>query len=380
MAERVPAEVFPPGEYLRDELDARGWTQAEFAEIIGRPARLVNEIIAGKRGITPATAKEIGAALGTSAMFWLNLEAAYQLHRTEPAPPRIAREARIRSKYPVREMVKRGWVEPSESAEVLEARVLEFFGVRDAEETPRFACAAKKTDYDGEIPMPQLAWLNRVRQIAETMVVGSFSGKKLRSALPQLRALLSGEDEVRHVPRILADCGVRFVIAEALPGSKIDGVCFWLNAKAPVIGMSLRFDRIDNFWFVLRHEIEHVLQGEGKDVPIVDSDLMSGSAETVKPQEAAANDAAAEFCVPQVEITDFMDRVHAMYWDARIGGFAQRLGVHPGVVAGQLRRKTGRYDLFNRHLAKIRHLVLPAAVADGWGQVYPVPPSSPSRG
>src|SRR5579862_7827246 len=105
MTDVAMAEVFPPGEFLRDELEARGWTQTEFAEILGRPVRLVNEIIAGKRGITPETAKELAAALGTSAMMWLNLEAAYRLHHNqEPVPSRIARQARLREKFAVHEM------------------------------------------------------------------------------------------------------------------------------------------------------------------------------------------------------------------------------------------------------------------------------------
>jgi HTH-type transcriptional regulator/antitoxin HigA len=87
--ERVPAEVFPPGEFLRDELEARGWTQTEFAEILGRPLRLVNEILAGKRGITRRTAREIAAALDTTPELWLNLETAYRLSRAEPVPERI---------------------------------------------------------------------------------------------------------------------------------------------------------------------------------------------------------------------------------------------------------------------------------------------------
>jgi HTH-type transcriptional regulator / antitoxin HigA len=374
MTERVPAEVFPPGEYLRDELEARGWTQAEFAEIIGRPARLVNEIISGKRGISPATAKEIGAALDTSAIFWLNLEATYQLRRTDPAPARIAREARIRSKYPVREMVRRGWIAPSESAEVLETRVLDFFGVADVDEQPVFACAAKKTDYSGTIPLTQLAWLNRVRQIAGTMVVPPYSERALRRSLEELRNLLVAEEEIRHVPRIMAACGVRFLVVEPLPGSKIDGVCFWLDREGvePVIALSLRFDRIDNFWFVLRHEIEHVLNGDGKDEPIIDTNIMSDEESGLPFYEAAANDAAGEFCVPPDELSDFMERVHQAFWDARITGFAQRIQVHPGLVAGQLRRRTKRYDILTRHLVKIRHHVIPAAVADGFGQAYPV--------
>ena len=69
MSDSIVAEAFHPGEHLLDELEARGWTQTEFAEIIGRPVRLVHEIIAGKKRITPETAKELGAALGTSAQF-----------------------------------------------------------------------------------------------------------------------------------------------------------------------------------------------------------------------------------------------------------------------------------------------------------------------
>ena len=49
MADRVPAETFPPGEFLKEELDERGWTQEEFAAIIGRPTTLVNQIVLGKR-------------------------------------------------------------------------------------------------------------------------------------------------------------------------------------------------------------------------------------------------------------------------------------------------------------------------------------------
>jgi HTH-type transcriptional regulator / antitoxin HigA len=59
--DRVPAEVFLPGEFLRDELEARGWSQTEFAEIIGREPRVVNEIILAKRAITPETALDLSS-------------------------------------------------------------------------------------------------------------------------------------------------------------------------------------------------------------------------------------------------------------------------------------------------------------------------------
>jgi HTH-type transcriptional regulator / antitoxin HigA len=74
----IPAEAFPPGEFLRDELEARGWTQTEFAQMIGKSHRLVNELIMGKRAVTPETAHKLAAAFGTSAQLWMNLETAFK--------------------------------------------------------------------------------------------------------------------------------------------------------------------------------------------------------------------------------------------------------------------------------------------------------------
>ena len=87
----IPAEAFPPGEFLRDEMEARGWTQTEFAEMIRRPPRLVNEIIAGKRAISPETARDFSEAFGTSAQLWMNLETAWQLSKVAPRTEKIAR-------------------------------------------------------------------------------------------------------------------------------------------------------------------------------------------------------------------------------------------------------------------------------------------------
>lgn len=74
----IAAELFPAGEILADELDARGWTQADFADVLGCPAQFVSEIISGKKEITRESAAQIGAALGTSAEFWLNLQDSYR--------------------------------------------------------------------------------------------------------------------------------------------------------------------------------------------------------------------------------------------------------------------------------------------------------------
>lgn len=76
----IPAEVFPVGEYLRDELSEREWTVTEFAEIIGQPIPVVSEILNGGKEITAETAAAISQAFGTTPELWLNLQSAHRLH------------------------------------------------------------------------------------------------------------------------------------------------------------------------------------------------------------------------------------------------------------------------------------------------------------
>jgi HTH-type transcriptional regulator/antitoxin HigA len=377
MVDIMPAETFPPGDFLRDELEERGWTQSEFAEIIGRPVTLVNDIINGKRGITPSTATELAAALGTSPMLWMNLDASYQLWKlaqTKPRPERIRLSARLREKYPVRDMIARGWIQSSEDPEVLELRVREYFRIDTLDDTPRIPFAAKKggtlENYD-ELSPVQLAWLFRVNQIAEAMQVPPYSESALRDSLDELKALMVAPEELRRVPALLERCGVRLVIVEPFKGAKIDGVCFWLNGdqRKPVIGMSLRFDRIDNFWFVLRHEIEHVLHKHA----MFDADLSDPEhADHVGVEEAQANMSAAEFCVPSERLKNFIARVGPIYSERRVVGFSRLMEVHPGIVIGQLQHKTGRYDLLKKYLVKVREFIVPSAMTDGYGQELPV--------
>jgi HTH-type transcriptional regulator/antitoxin HigA len=160
-----------------------------------------------------------------------------------------------------------------------------------------------------------------------------------------------------------------------LPGAKIDGACFWLEKNAPVIGMSLRFDRIDNFWFVLRHEIEHVLRKHGQTTEVIDAELegeRAGTGPTVSEDERVANAAASDFCVPKAEMESFIARKSPFFSERDVLGFARRIEVHPALVVGQIRNHLQRWDYLSRYLTKIRPFATAGATADGWGQVVPI--------
>lgn len=371
MAEQiVPAEVFAPGEYLKDELDARGWTQQEFAEIIGRSSKLVNEIIAGKTSITPGTASEIGAALGTGAMLWLNLENEYRLAHAQPVAKDIERKGRLRQEFPVREMQKRAWVPKTASVDELERSVLDFYQITHLHERSPVACAAMRRAYGAPLSRIQEALLLRIRELARGVHAKPYKEDVLRARLDDLKSLMQEPEEIRRVPKLLADCGVRLVICEPIAGSKLDGVCTWLNATSPVIGLTLRHDRIDNFWFVLRHEIEHIFRRDGQGpegVGFVIDDDLDAAGDDLPVEEVAANAAAAEFCVPEDQMASWIARVGPLFSRERVVGFAAVQRVHPGVVVGQLQRRLRRWDLFRPMLVKIRHLITPVTITDGYG-------------
>jgi len=373
------AEVFPPGEFLKDELEARNWSQVEFASIIGRPVRTVNEIIAGKRSITPETALQLEASLGTSAELWMNLESQYQLSKVRQPQNTIARKAEIYSKFPVRELAKRGWIDATEDVEVLGHELAKFYAISSLDEEPSLAHAAKKSSY-GSVTIHQWSWIFRVQQIASGFVVPKYNKTKLLESLLPLKNLMSAPEEIRHVPRLLNEAGIRFLIVEALPGSKIDGACLWLEGQHPVIALSCRLDRIDNFWFVLRHEIEHLIQEHGKENGLIfDEDISEpGEAATLE-EERIANDAASEFGVTEADLKNYIARVNPYIFSReKVLGFSMRLSLHPGIVIGRLHKQMEKrgdasaYRFLREYLVKVRHIVSSSSPTDGWGNVYPV--------
>ncbi len=376
MTNRAPAEVFPPGEFLSEELEARGWTQLDLAEIIGCSHRLVNEVITGKRSMTANTAQRLGEALGTSAEFWMNLQNAYTLHRTGPTNGVVAKRARLFCKAPIREMVKRGWIEAAENPEVVEQRLLDFFEIKSLDEEPElWPHAARKATPYGAVTPAQWAWLFRSKKLATSTGARSYSDGRFKEGLEALKLCTHNPEEILHVPKILADAGVRLVVVEPLHGTKIDGASFWLDKKSPVVALSLRYDRIDCFWFTLLHELAHVKNQDSLKVSYtLDVDLVGDKRDIANrpDEEQMADDFAAEFLVDQEELSNFILRIKPLYSKTRIQGFAKRVGVHPGIVVGQLQHVGEITYAHSRNmLVKVRHLIAQSVLIDGWGSVLP---------
>jgi HTH-type transcriptional regulator/antitoxin HigA len=350
----IPAEAFPPGEYLREELTERGWAEGEFAEIIGRPAQAVSEILNGKKDITPETAVAIGAALGTSAELWMNLQAAFRLYQvragSSPKVKPVERRARLRSLVPVRELQKRGWLPATSDLDELEDAVCVLLRIDDITQTPQLAVAARRTNRDDVFTPEQIGWIARVEQLGAERASKPFDPVALGQLAADMVHRIEGPHDLRHLGTWLAGCGVGLVIELPLRNSKMDGIVSFAT-RTPIIGLSTRGDRMDSFVFTLLHEIAHLTLGhlDGEKLTI-DEDLDPNSGSE---RERAANDKAAGWIFPTPPVIPPNELTQRT-----LAEIARAHGVHVCFLIGRLQSQ-GRLNWkdYRRSIPKVRPFV-----------------------
>src|ERR1700752_2809359 len=265
-----------PGQLINKLLAERDWDQRFLAYWLGVSDAIVSRVISGARAVDAEMALKLSDVFGIPAERFLSLQQTYDLNKAKlinTPDPELAAKAELFGKLPIADMIKRGWIKANSVKEVkpVERELKRFFGVQDLTEVELLPHAAKKTLVVGasneqRTSDAQMAWLYQVKKMAEQLLMTShYSEFSARRAINELKPLMLRPESTRKVPRILADAGIRFVIVETIGPAKIDGAALWLDADSPVIAMTLRHDRIDNFWFTLRHEIEHVLRMHGRD-------------------------------------------------------------------------------------------------------------------
>jgi HTH-type transcriptional regulator / antitoxin HigA len=357
-----------PGEELRKRLEGRGWTQTDLSQIIDRPIQTINQIIQGKKAVTPDMAAELAAAFGTTADLWMQLESQFRLSLVQVDTVPIEKRVKFYDLAPVKEMVKRGWIRAAESVEEQEHILCQFFEISSLDETPHIVSAMRRSLPSTAVSPSQTAWCFRARHMARTMPIGPFDERCMRSLKRDLRILAAYPAESSNVPKVMQENGIRFVVVEHLPGSRVDGAAFWLDDQSPAIAVSLRLDRIDNFWFTLMHECAHI---EHHDIVSIDAEM--GQEERSQPLmkediEKRADEDAAAVLVPPDELDSFIRRLGPIYAEPNIIQFAHRIKMHPGIIVGQLQhREEIGFGSHKNLQPRIRAHVISTALTDGWG-------------
>ena len=135
-----------------------------------------------------------------------------------------------------------------------------------------------------------------------------------------------------------------------LPKTYLDGAAFLLPDGTPVIGLTLRYDRIDYFWFCLLHELAHVSKHlSASDQPIIDDlDLRGKNGRTEEIIEKEADEMACNGLIPN----RIWDRIlsSGKVSTEEVYALAEKLKIHPAIIAGRIRFEQNNYKLLSRHV------------------------------
>lgn len=210
------------------------------------------------------------------------------------------------------------------------------------------AALYRKRD-DASVVLANL-WLSAVRQTAGWYVAANstpiFQGLE-KSILADLPRRFQNPESLTQIGPYLAFHGIVLLWEEPIPSMKIDGAVFSLSSGQIVIALSLRYARLDHFWFTLMHELAHiVLHADQLDKPILD-DFDAVSESLIEQQ---ADRLASDSLIPRYEWRSCPARYTNSADD--IVSFAERLGIPSQCVAGRLQRELGRYDLFSEIISK----------------------------
>jgi len=332
--ENIPFLVTPPGHILKDELDARGWSQKDFAEIIGRPEQAISEIVTGRKEITPQTAIEFSKAFGTSAEFWVNLESNYQIWKAQKTikSKQIDRRARLYSLGPINELKKLGWIKNTNNLDTLESEVVSFLGLKSVDDKPVYSMVARHSKTRNPEQVAIFNWIKRVEKLISGQQTGSFNKTKFRKHLPELLKFAGNERDILNVPGFLINHGVHFALVPHLQRTYLDGAFFW-NGKSPVIALTLRYGSFDSFWFTLMHEIGHLIFGHKG--PWFDT--IYNRTEDADTLELEADNFARDQLVDPDEYSKFIAASKSKFPRSEITGLAEKLQRHKSIVLGRLK-------------------------------------------
>lgn len=312
---------------------------------IGSRAK-VSEVLSGKRAITMPMARALHQHLGIPADVLLrdsDVDLDDQL-------------ADINwSRFPVKDMAKLGWIRGGVNLVKRAEAIMR--GLIDRAGGPDVAGAAlyRKNDHmraNAKVDAYALkAWCWQVLAMANENPPQTeyVPGSATPHFLKELAQLSSFEDGPRLAREVLAKHGIALVIVPHLPRTYLDGAALQLGDGRPVVGLTLRYDRIDNFWFCLLHELAHVgrhLDNNQGNAFVDDQTLRGVEGRREDPREAQADEWATEALVPQAawEASAARERPTPI----AVMNLAHALQVHPAIIAGKIRYEQHNYRLLSQ--------------------------------
>lgn len=355
----VPMGFPSPLAAIEFRMEQSGVTPRDLIPLIGSRAK-VSEVLSGKRQLTMAMARALHEHLRIPAEVLLRSPRQMSSH---PAGPLDW------SRFPLKAMAKLGWIprgrNPLARAKQLMTDFARHAGAGVVAESALYRKSQHARANTKSDPYALRAWCWKV--LAE--------GREVRLSKPyepgvvtidflrQLAHFSWSQDGPRLGAEFLARHGIAMVVVPHLPRTYLDGAALRLEDGTPVIGLTLRYDRIDNFWFCLLHELAHVgrhMDSDGEEFFVDDLTLRPVDGARDDPKEVQADEWAEEALIPKATWETSIARLNPA--PMAVLSLANALQVHPAIVAGRVRHEQRNYRLLSQFVGigeVRRHFVQP---------------------
>ena len=343
-----------PGEFIKEELEARNWRQEDLAEILGISLKSVNKLIMNKQSITIETARLFSKAFGQSPQYWMNLDTDYRLRlQTESSKEKeVEIKSDIYKHMPIKEMVKKGWMKPSETIDDLTNEVRLFWKIPSLDfsflETKPALNFRKSEAFDHYNKYYALTWFRMAQSCAKVYQLNQYAKDELGKLAKSLYSYTTLENGIEAFLRELNKIGVKFFVLSHLQKTYIDGASFFDDSN-PVIVYTARHDRTDNFWFTIAHEIAHIILHLKKT-----DDFFIDSLDDFSTKKEDAANKFAEKIIKTREILEYFSSYKKYISRDRVVKCAQEIKVSPAIVVGVLQHHN---ILLRRNLNEFKHTV-----------------------
>jgi HTH-type transcriptional regulator/antitoxin HigA len=328
--ERFPIEAPSPLAAIRFRMEQQDLSPRDLEPYIGSRAR-VSEVLSGARALSIDMIRALNQGLGIPAEI---------LIRSDPVTQgKVANELSIPA---AKRLQAWGLMDALETFDAFITRSLGGMPATAMLRKTRTERTNAKTDM-----VALQAWCAAALLRSQSVpVTGRFDKKRINLDLVRNLAKLSARDDgPQTVVDRLAGLGIAFVVLPHLPGTHLDGAAMLRSDGVPVIALTLRKDRIDNFWFTLLHELAHVKSHLVSGTQVIFDDLEIGSAQNI---EQEADKMARVALIPDELWATFNSGTYTSM--AELFDFARRAEVHPAIVAGRWQQRNRDFRKFSKLL------------------------------
>ena len=361
----VPFEATHVGEVIKDELAARNMKQSELSELTGIQKSILNDVIKGKRSLTPEMALLLEKALNISATFLMNIQTQYELDCAKQSERVVLQTKMLEIWNVLKEQVstqffrKVGIIKGNLIEDV--NRIFEVFGVDNLDDF--FGLKAKemelsyyyrKSEKVTTNPVDILSWKYYCYYLSKNdeSLLGIFEKNRVYSLTKELNNVFKeNSGTVKKTGKVLNRYGIRFMVVKKVGQVPVDGMSFWMG-NHPTIVVTERISSIDNFAFTILHEVGHVYSHLTKDGKA----MINMFDEKKDSEEYEADNFALNAVVPNADWKKFLARTRDVV-PYKIAPYikeeADKYEVNPQILFGRYKHDIGIYRIRNYFNSRI---------------------------